>query len=660
MDRALKRIMDKAKGNGTWDNITATISAPCAPLMTELGPLTEKTMQADTVDAAVMLACTVAKDDQRFLTALEAVRNALVGSGIQATTGTGESGMTLNFNIENLRSSVKDAVGGVPAAPSTAPLLIQLLDVLIIQSVAAIPLVGPGLSAALGGMATGLSYGFTSAGNAIATKFVAVDSKQNPTNTITGATSNWQGYGNSTAKALGKGVSGVVAKDTVFTKGNPGTIQGMVESIGEGDSGSGIGMDLSKAATSASGVASFIYFLSVNRTARSEKKRVGELQKKDENDLKTLVGGNLIQNPLTQNQVANNVQVQRGRGTRSEPPPVVAAGETIKSKLKQENKTLEGFFEKVPDVFDAYRKYLLTLAYQNTLDSFGPMVKAFDDRVEDMKISQKNPRLATTLIENPITRSANIVSLLIMGYYFNRILKTNQKLQKEFAYEVRRYYRNPPVMIGPKALKPSSFESVSKNEGSVAIIEAFKSTQKFGQLTVDGVLIDWSQIQSKSCTYVSLVKAALVNEMAQEFSKSLNNRKGLLEMLQLTIASSLIVNQVMVASTTKGKKIEIDDRYVGILASLGYVNLYTKMVFVTEAKKKELTGSGKTATLRYPKPGRLTTSASEAERTMVYLFACCVLAYVDIGKVVMGYQDWSKTKDSLHELIDAINNAEKD
>ncbi len=664
IDRAAKRIMDRAQ-TGNWNTITGNLSAPSPRLMTELGPLTEKTMQDSTVDAAVMLACTVAKTDQTFLTALEAVRNTLVGSAVQGTSGTTDASMTLNFNTENLRIAVAATVSGVKSTVvTTAPILVQLLDVLIIQSVAAIPIIGPGLSGALGGMATAIGAGFTYGGTAIGNLFEVQDTKvANPINPTTGVGDNFQGFANTTAKGITKGVSGALAKDTVFTKGSPGTIQGAVESIGGGKGGSGIGADVSKAATSATGVASFIYYLHANRSARGEKKRVGNLQTNDEAALRLAIGLNYIQNPLTQNQVAVNLQVGNARGTRKEPPAVAAAGETIKSKLQLEDQTLTGFFDKIPDVFDAYKKYLMTIAYANTVDSFSPMIAAFDARVDDMAISMKNPRLATALIDNPLTRDANIVALLIMGYYFNRIIKTNTKLQTEFAGEAKRYYRTPlfgankpAPAFGPKA----SFGLVSKNEGSEAIIQAFKFTQKAGQLTVGGVLIDWSQVQSKSSTYVSLVKAALVNEMAQEFSKSLNNRKGLEEMIQLTVASSLIVNQVMVASTTKGKKIEINDRYVAILASLDFVNLYTKILIVTESSKAKLTGVGASARLRYPKPGRLSTSASEAERTMVYLFACCVVAYVDIGKVVMGYQDWEKTKEKLHELIHEINNAEKD
>ncbi|OZA79802.1 MAG: hypothetical protein B7X76_08915 [Azorhizobium sp. 39-67-5] len=170
-------------------------------------------------------------------------------------------------------------------------------------------------------------------------------------------------------------------------------------------------------------------------------------------------------------------------------------------------------------------------------------------------------------------------------------------------------------------------------------------------------------MEKSATTYGILVKNSLVNELAQEFVRSLNNQQSLDEMLKLTIACSLIVNQVLSASAssepgaTSDKEIAIDDRYVSMLADLDYVNLYTKVLIVTAARKTELTGSGLNAKLRYPKPGRLSTSASKAERTMMFMFASCVLAYVDIGKVVMGYQDWTMTKNNLHYLIDEINKA---
>lgn len=666
----------KAKVSQTdWDRVTATFTAPVPALRTELGPLTDKVGKQSTVDAALMLAAQMdaAQPSQELLNAVNNVYVSLVSSRVEATSASVEAGVSLSFSLQNLQAAVTKQTGSVPSKIVAAPLLVQLLDVMIIQAVAAVPIVGPALSGVLGGVATGLAAGFTYGGNAVA-NLLATQAKDNPSDPITGVASNWQGAGNNAVKGVTKGVAGVIGKDSTFAKGNPGTIQGAVEGSGA------LGQDLSKSAQQASGLASFVYFLYSSRADRAERKRLGDLAGSPGGMATAFQGLTYVQNPLTQNQVAGNLIARRTSGLR--PRTVVASENRLEQNLRAEAKTVAGFFDKIPAVFEAYKDLMMTVAYESVVESFAPMVADFKVRLAQYNSTLPTaptgwiiktappPQIGRMLSMHADRQDGYIVALLIIGYYFNRLYKHDPSVQRAWGPLVTKYYRTDPVRSPLAAIIPGKVSTFSTatavSTASEAIVSVFKSTQKYKQLVATPGAVNWSQMEKSATTYGILVKNSLVNELAQEFVRSLNNQQSLDEMLKLTIACSLIVNQVLSASAsskpgaTSDKEIAIDDRYVSMLADLDYVNLYTKVLIVTAARKTELTGSGLNAKLRYPKPGRLSTSASKAERTMMFMFASCVLAYVDIGKVVMGYQDWTMTKNNLHYLIDEINKAEKD
>ncbi len=660
---ALNRIRGKINATD-WDRAVTAISAPVVGLQTELGPLTDKVGKESTIDAALMLMAQMESTapPQALLTAVTSLHTSLVSSKVTASNAGIEASLCLNSTLQTLQRVVKQQTDGVPAKITTAPILIQLLDVMIIQAVAAVPVVGPGLAGLLGGVASGLSAGLTIGGNALASLLPAQDTKANPNSLITGVATNTDGLGNTTIKNVAKGVSGVVAKDTTFTKGQAGTIQGALEGSGA------LGSDVSKAAQQGTGLASFSYFLYQARADRAMKKKLEEIGN-DSVGLATKVQGiPFIQNPQTQNQAAGNVIARRTVGVT--PKPVVAAEQALKDNLQAEAKTVEAFFKKVPAIFDSYKDLLLAVAYCGVIDSFAPMARDFKTRMalynmqlatEKVGLFSSRPApLGSFLTKNAAKADGYIVALLIMGYYFNRLYKTDKAVQASWRAQVTKFYRTNPVR-DPSVPKPQTVSSfaaaTTRSTGGETIVSVFKETQSYTQLVSTPGMVDWATMERSASTYCLLVKNALVNEMAQEFVRSLKNEAAMGEMLQLTIACSLIVNQVITAAAL-GKEIAIDDRYISLLGD--YVSLYTKVVFVSASRKAELTGSGLNAKLRYPKPGRLSTSASNAERTMVFIFASCVLAYVDVGKVVMGYQDWAKTKENLHLVIDEINKAEKD
>ncbi|BAF88588.1 unknown protein [Azorhizobium caulinodans ORS 571] len=658
INSAIQRIMNKA-AQQNWDTVTATLASPVDALVTELGPLTGKAGKESTVDAAVMLACVTAQNDQSFLTTVSQIATNLSGATVISGNGSVDSALSLTFNIENFRGAVKENVDAVKGSViTTAPVLVQLLDVILIQSVSAVPYVGPVLSGLLGGFGTGLAAAFTVGGNAIASQFTPPDKTDNPVNAITGIQNSSQGMGYTTATNMNKGISGVISKNATLNVG------GMV----------------GKAGSKASGPASFIYYLYKGKSAKDESKRLEQLRGLgDDNAILQSLGNTMVQNPLDQHQLAQNARVQQSRFGGAIPQLVQDAGKNLKDKLQTEEDSLTAFFNKIPDVFDSYKKFVLQVANASLVESFAPMIQSFDSRLAEMRIKLSDPTLGPRWLNTPKYREEHVVTLLILGYYFNRLLKSSEPLRKTYRRHIAVYYRHMPMpgtgsqttfmlpqdssVVIPQGQdvvpKFSAFSNVSKNETSSAIISAFNATKSLPQLSLSETAVEWAQIGEKAKTYVSLVKNALVNEMAQGFSQSLNNRVGLSSAVKLYLAATLIVNQVMV-QTSAGKGIEIDDRYVASLSDLGFVNLYRKLGSYDKADKLKLTGSGPNAKLRYPMASRLSRSASTAERTMMYLFACCVLAYVDVGRIVMGYQDWTKTQERLHLLIDEINKAEED
>jgi hypothetical protein len=60
--------------------------------------------------------------------------------------------------------------------------------------------------------------------------------------------------------------------------------------------------------------------------------------------------------------------------------------------------------------------------------------------------------------------------------------------------------------------------------------------------------------------------------------------------------------------------------------------------------------------LRYPSDGNMFTgSASVKEVTMVYIFSCVVVKYVDPARLALGLDNWSTVKGNLQSIIKYIN-----
>lgn len=128
--------------------------------------------------------------------------------------------------------------------------------------------------------------------------------------------------------------------------------------------------------------------------------------------------------------------------------------------------------------------------------------------------------------------------------------------------------------------------------------------------------------------------------------------------MKLVAVCTLIVNEVLGAVARKAS-FSYQDSWIDVLADCEFLTRYSKWFGrISEDKKKQVTGYGKAVSesrLRFP--GSL---PSDAERTMVYMFASVVVLNVDLGKIVIGTQNWAKVRENLHKTISIINEAELD
>ncbi|WP_341989177.1 hypothetical protein [Azorhizobium sp. AG788] len=625
----LKRVQDRAMALNWQDKITV-LATPEPSLQTELGPLTTKLESEKTKQCAAVMALEF-KNDVGFQSQLRSIRNDLNLSTISSGNGGAETLFALGEAINALRGAIT-TIGKAELEKKAPPSpLVKVLDALLAQSLMAVPYAGPFLSAAAQNAGTLLSAGVASGFQAITNYALTPPPKDESTlATVLGGTTLTSGVGSGLIQDAGKGLSAAIAKNAPVLGGYDGAV-------------------------------SFFYGLWQARQERNKNKEIDAI----------VQGGNLdqqvdivrIMSAQTQNQVVTNRIYDRLFSTVR--PDVEER--KLESLLNKKSDTIKQYYDKVPETLNAYRQYVLALMYASIVESLNDEITALRQEVTTLATAKRVP--PPTFMAASADKKFEAASTLVMGYYFYRYIKNNPLHNAALLAIMRKYYPGWTITAsvpggGLTAMLPTL------NPESQAIAKAFINTQQFKSVIEapqDGriwsaptgpVINDAIDTAGTSAgRYFGLLKSSLSNTLAKNLRRGETNTPSISDIVRLVAVCSLIVNEVLGAVARK-KSFSYQDSWIDTLAELNFVAKYSKWFGqISEAKKREVTGHGSASAGNYRLrfPGSL---PSDAERTMIYMFASVVVMNVDLGKIVTGTQNWDKVKDNLYVTIGIINSAE--
>ncbi|WP_332119251.1 hypothetical protein [Azorhizobium caulinodans] len=627
----LKRVQDKALQLNWQDTITV-LATPEPSLVTELGPLTTKLENAKTQQCAAVMALEF-QANVKYQQNIRTTRSELNSSTIQSGNGGVEAFVTLAQAIDTLRNAVTTVGKTELEKPQPPSPVLKVLDALLAQSLMAVPYAGPFLSAAAQNAGTLLSAGVLTAFQSIANYALTAPPKDSSTlGTVLGGTTQTTGVASGLVSGAGKGVSGAIAKAVPVLGGYDGAV-------------------------------SFFYNL---WAAKKQREKDAELD--------TIVqGGNLstqvdvvrVMNTQTQNQVVSNKIYDRLFATVKP----VAEEQKLEMLLNKKSDSIKNFYKKVPDTLDAYRQYVLQLMYASIVESLSDEIVSLHREIQGLSVAKK---VSMPVFASATTQKFELAAVLVMGYYFYRYIKMNPAHSASLVTLMQKYYpgwtatsvvTTPPVLT---TMMPTL------NTESRVIAQGFINTQTFQSVIappptgLKGIISSSEPYVSEAIEtagdsagrYFGLLKSSISNTLAKNLRRGESNTPDIAKIVKLVAVCTLIVNEVLGAVARKAS-FSYQDSWIDVLADCEFLTRYSKWFGrISEDKKKQVTGYGKAVSesrLRFP--GSL---PSDAERTMVYMFASVVVLNVDLGKIVIGTQNWAKVRENLHKTISIINEAELD
>lgn len=205
-----------------------------------------------------------------------------------------------------------------------------------------------------------------------------------------------------------------------------------------------------------------------------------------------------------------------------------------------------------------------------------------------------------------------------------------------------------------------------------------------------GNTISWHELSSKSVGFIHDAKEAVLNEISLTFPQMAAAQVS--EALSTLVAANIIISNVHSAIAANAT-IHIDPGAAILLSEIkmsstalragekpirGFVKLYSKTFgIISDSKKDNLVKSNVYAnakvkneanatgakgelelhSLRFPKGTGIkgVGGASVREVTRLYMFACTVIAYADIGSIVLGLAKWEDIRQFLNQAIKEIN-----
>jgi hypothetical protein len=309
--------------------------------------------------------------------------------------------------------------------------------------------------------------------------------------------------------------------------------------------------------------------------------------------------------------------------------------------LAPQSKNLEGWFNKVNGMSDKYSDFMQHIiedavnnTFQDTVNQFTDFakVKPADSIGNAVRAVFGSAPQASSSVESVAGAEYEVkLAALLLNYYYDKISPATSVDGKNHA----------------QIISSTAAQSIPQVMQTIADVVKGTST------TINSIFRGGARDTDELDHIVKLLVACLAIVCTA-------NREGLAE-----------------------GEIKFSYVYINLLSELGYVSLYTKSLgigpggfsslFSKDADKKgkesltktkeALTGVSNKASqivdvykLRYPSSGSMFTgSASVKEVAMLYVFSCAVVKYVDLARLTLGIDDWSKVRENLNSLIAEIN-----
>lgn len=640
--RLLQRA-DKDRLFGTAGNLN-----PCAPLQDSYGPLTNKLTRRESAELAVYLIDLAQRDKtsldpqekrnaEKFLKTVNAVAAELATSNLVVTPG----GVLAAVDITTFQSAVTEAVTAATAKltaayTATPPVMTEFLDIGVAIGAAQIPLAGPFLAGyVMGGAQGAASVGFSAA--------LVYTTNAHPGSLLpqvlpneSAALKAQQGVVKDVGKDMAKNFTPVANRDKKREEER--------KAANKKDE-----VLIASPKTHGFGLA---WYMLARMKLKWTNQQIGAAAAGDMGLLMSSTGiGNMMDlanraaiNPQTRNQMCVTSTSRLIDTSKFE-----SRQGDLKARLKSNYKSIEEFGEKLVQVQTALRTLLADILTVNVIRSFAEDLNIYIEEYEKVPgFAARNPNFVIRRGEAPDlnTRHTAVVAALIVSYFFMRATKV-------FAF--RGNIKNNP----PSALKTMA-------DAGNTTIQAFRRLQKFeGQMPVSADE-HWDVVKPTSLKYVTVLKGAIVDDLAAPFAYGSNSIGDIKKALKLFFACTMIVNDnasrkaagaqggMKAATVSTATNIPID--VIKLIAEAGFLTTYsTAFGTVSDDQKKKFTSGGKK--LRWY-DGKI-KGASDSEKMMVYVFACIVLSVVDVTKLACGFQSWKATTDMLTSAIQEINRAEK-
>jgi hypothetical protein len=538
------------------------------------------------------------------------------------------AGLQVVINLTTFSTVLNDKVKLIGALNNPQPQIIKILDMLILQSIASIPIIGPA-SAGISGVTLSLAY------QGIMTALTAVkDRKKADLEAMTAGAA--LAFGGAAVNRFGD-----QTQNKVFNA-NPSDSNAERFAAKEGGAMGKAG-DLK-----APGVIEFIYAVYDERQ-NSARDDAGKKIKRD--GIANVVNNDFLSfnAPNNQGVVAANVLGNGDFGTHSCSSKNLA--ENIARSGEKGSANCKEFFNKISELSRNLKDFFEGVITDSVVVSFAPLVAAFRLRMNALEIEQ--PQLIDGIKTGVLNDETHILAAVLVGWFFKNSVSVQQMDLIKGAF--------PWIRDGVNLQSTASF----LRDKQLRRIQAGDITKEDfnNQIFPTGI----AGLAEKSADeYVDQIKTVVAGTLNDLFSKA-PKPDAIEEIVALQVTCTNILSECYKRAAA-GQDIEIDEKYINQLVSLGYVKTYTKSVFrlglVSDDKKKKTTlgkddqGQDKW-TLRYPLGvGKIfSATASVKEAAMVYAFAVLVTQYVDILRLSVGLDNYTSVKQNLNKAIEVINKA---
>jgi len=602
-------ILNNIKRNQEFANVhTNVLVTPRVnfDLDGKLSPLTRGFEKERAIDYGILMLIQ-AKYDRTANRVLNDISISLRNKAL--TVKGGGNILQIATNLAIFGNMLNQEANRIKAFKEPTPEIIKIFDVLIMQSIASIPVIGPA-AAGISGVTLSLAY----QGLMLAIE-AAVNRKK----------ADFEKLGAAAALTVGGGV--------------------LANRAGENKVAQDYGKALGKAGdVKVPGIIEFIYTI-YNDSQDSKREEAGDRLRGDP----TKLNAGLLQFPNPNNQgVAAGNQLARGFVDNCASKEMA---DRIAKSADTQSKNCAEFFDNFGEMALTLRRFFETATNDAVVASFNPLLLSMRQRIDALR-SMQPPAKGLAELEQVLltfTQNEDLIAAVIAGWYLKNGIDANTKRVLESAYP---WVRGP----GPRV-----------NASNAVIQQKIRGLLRKGDIKekdlTEAKVFSEAQFQNvgrQVGEYVDQIKEAVADTLDAVFTVTPTPAE-LGKIISLHITCTNIVAECYKRAEAN-QDLEINETYIRELESLRYVKTYTKAFIVTDSKKRELTRtveSGvETWTLRYPLgKGSVFGSASVNEAAMVFAFAVLVTQYVDLLRIAAGLDNLNAVKENLNRLIGQINKA---